>query len=174
MTEQDILRRQEINGQREYYLMLMGQFYHAYGHGAFALSRVTGYRVMRKQRRGGEVLTVGFPINCLERVQTRIQENKGQIRQLDEKTFLAVFDGVPTFSVPASELPCGLLDLLAVKTRIFPSKGEARNMVKGGGVSVNKDKVSDLDRDVTPADIVNGHYILLQKGKKNYYIVNII
>jgi len=100
MTEQDILRRQEINGQREYYLMLMGQFYHAYGHGAFALSRATGYRVMRKQRRGGEVLTVGFPINCLERVQTRIQENKGQIRQLDEKTFLfSGIDGTPDLSL---------------------------------------------------------------------------
>ena len=96
------------------------------------------------------------------------------LRALDEKTFLAVFDGVPTFSVPASELPCSLLDLLAVKTRIFPSKGEARNMVKGGGVSVNKDKVSDLDRQITPGDIIDGKYILLQKGKKNYYIVNII
>ena len=96
------------------------------------------------------------------------------LRALDEKTFLAVFDGVPTFSVPASELPCSLLDLLAVKTRIFPSKGEARNMVKGGGVSVNKDKVSDLDRQITHDDIIDGKYILLQKGKKNYYIVNII
>ena len=96
------------------------------------------------------------------------------LRALDEKTFLAVFDGVPTFSVPASELPCSLLDLLAVKTQIFPSKGEARNMVKGGGVSVNKDKVSDLDRQITPGDIIDGKYILLQKGKKNYYIVNII
>ena len=96
------------------------------------------------------------------------------LRALDEKTFLAVFDGVPTFSVPASELPCSLLDLLAVKTQIFPSKGEARNMVKGGGVSVNKDKVSDLDRQITPDDIIDGKYILLQKGKKNYYIVNII
>ena len=96
------------------------------------------------------------------------------LKALDEKTFLAVFDGVPTFSVPASELPCGLLDLLAVKTQVFPSKGEARKMVQGGGVSLNKDKVTDFAREVTPADIVNGHYILLQKGKKNYFIVNIL
>ena len=95
------------------------------------------------------------------------------LKALDEKTFLAVFDGVPTFSVPASELPCGLLDLLAVKTQVFPSKGEARKMVQGGGVSLNKDKVTDFAREVTPADIVNGHYILLQKGKKNYFIVNV-
>ena len=95
------------------------------------------------------------------------------LKALDEKTFLAVFDGVPTFSVPASELPCGLLDLLAVKTQVFPSKGEARKMVQGGGVSLNKDKVTDFARVVTPDDIVNGHYILLQKGKKNYFIVNV-
>ena len=95
------------------------------------------------------------------------------LKALDEKTCLAVFDGVPTFSVPASELPCGLLDLLAVKTQVFPSKGEARKMVQGGGVSLNKDKVTDFAREVTPDDIVNGHYILLQKGKKNYFIVKV-
>jgi tyrosyl-tRNA synthetase len=96
------------------------------------------------------------------------------LRRLDEKTFLAVFDGVPTFSVPASELPCGLLDLLAVKTAIFPSKGEARKMVQGGGVSINKDKIGDIDYQVSTSDIIDGKYILAQKGKKNYFIINII
>ncbi len=96
------------------------------------------------------------------------------LRKLDEKTFLAVFDGVPTFSVPASELPCGLLDLLAVKTAIFPSKGEARKMVQGGGVSINKDKIGDIDYQVSTSDIIDGKYILAQKGKKNYFIINII
>ena len=57
MTEQDVLRRQDTNGQTEFYLILVGQFYHAYGHGAFALSRVTGYHVLRKQRKWGELLT---------------------------------------------------------------------------------------------------------------------
>jgi tyrosyl-tRNA synthetase len=95
------------------------------------------------------------------------------LRALDEKTFLAVFDGVPTFSVPASELPCSLLDLLAVKTQIFPSKGEARKMVQGNGVSLNKDKIADIDYQVGEKDIVNGHYILAQKGKKNYFIINV-
>ena len=96
------------------------------------------------------------------------------LRALDEKTFLAVFDGVPTFNVPASELPCGLLDFLAVKTTIFPSKGEARNMIKGGGVSVNKDKVTDFTGEITANDIIDDKYILIQRGKKNYFIVNII
>ena len=96
------------------------------------------------------------------------------LRALDEKTFLAVFDGVQTFNVPASELPCGLLDFLAVKTSIFPSKGEARNMVKGGGVSVNKDKVTDFTGEITADDIIDDKYILIQRGKKNYFIVNVI
>lgn len=95
------------------------------------------------------------------------------LKALDEKTFLAVFDGVPTFDVPASELPCGLLDLLAVKTAIFPSKGEARKMVQGGGVSINKEKVADIDYSVSESDILDGKYILVQKGKKNYFIINV-
>jgi tyrosyl-tRNA synthetase len=93
---------------------------------------------------------------------------------LDERTVREVFANVPSFSVPAAEFPCNVLDLLAVKTAIFPSKGEARKMVQGGGVSLNKAKVTDINADVTPADIVNGHYILAQKGKKNYFIINVI
>ena len=96
------------------------------------------------------------------------------LRKLDEKTFLAVFDGVPSSDVARSELPCGILDLLAVKTGVFPSKGEARKMIQGGGVSLNKDKVSDPETQVTEADIVDGKYILAQKGKKNYHIIRIV
>ena len=96
-----------------------------------------------------------------------------ELRKLDERTFLAVFSGVPTFNVPKAELPCNLLDLLAVKTQVFPSKGEARKMVQGGGVSLNKDKVSDIGYEVSEQDILDGKYILVQRGKKNYYILNI-
>ena len=95
------------------------------------------------------------------------------LRRLDERTFLSVFKGVPSVSISKADLPAGILDMLAVKTDIFPSKGEARKMVQGGGVSINKDKVTSLDREITEADIVNGHYILAQKGKKNYYIINV-
>ena len=95
------------------------------------------------------------------------------LRKLDERTFLAVFSGVPTVTVSRSELPCNLLDLLAVKTQVFPSKGEARKMVQGGGVSLNKDKVTDINYEVTENDILDGKYILAQRGKKNYYILNI-
>jgi len=95
------------------------------------------------------------------------------LRALDEKTFLSVFAGVPTFDIARADLPLGLLELLAVRTSIFPSKGEARKMVLNGGVSINKDKVTDLDRNVGPEDILDDKYILLQKGKKNYYIINV-
>ena len=95
------------------------------------------------------------------------------LKALDEQTFLAVFDGVPTYDIPASEFPAGILDVLATKTDIFPSKGEARKMVQGGGVSINKEKISDIDRQVGKEDILDGKYILLQKGKKNYYIINV-
>ena len=95
------------------------------------------------------------------------------LRSLDERTFLAVFSGVPSGSLSKSELPCNILDLLAVKTDLFPSKGEARKMVQGGGVSINKDKVTDIAYDVTEKDIIDGKYILAQKGKKNYYLIHI-
>ena len=96
------------------------------------------------------------------------------LRSLDEKTFLAVFDGVPTFDVPKDKLPCGILDFLAVQTSIFPSKGEARKMIQGNGFSLNKEKVTDFNREITEADILDGKYILAQKGKKDYYIVNVL
>ena len=97
-----------------------------------------------------------------------------ELRKLDEKTFLAVFNGVPTFDVPKSELPCNILDFLEVKTGVFPSKGEARKMTAGGGVSINKDKVTDINYEVSEKDIMDGKYILAQKGKKNYFIINVI
>ena len=97
-----------------------------------------------------------------------------ELRKLDEKTFLAVFSGVPTFDVQKADLPCNILDFLAVKTQVFPSKGEARKMVQGNGVSINKDKVADVNYEISEKDIVDGKYILAQKGKKNYFIINVL
>ena len=96
-----------------------------------------------------------------------------ELRKLDERTFLAVFAGVPSFDLPRAELPCGIIDLLAVKTSVFPSKGECRKMIQGGGVSINKDKVSDIARIITEADIIDGKYILAQQGKKRYFIIRV-
>ena len=95
-------------------------------------------------------------------------------RSMDERTVREVFANVPSFEVKADEFPCNVLDLLAVKTAVFPSKGEARKMVQGGGVSLNKGKVGDINYEVTAGDIINGHYILAQKGKKNYFIINVV
>ena len=97
-----------------------------------------------------------------------------ELRKLDEQTFLDVFAGVPTFSIKREELPAQLLEVLAVKTGIFPSKGEARKMVQAGGFSLNKDKITDIAYEVSEADVVDGKFILAQKGKKDYYLINVI
>ena len=93
------------------------------------------------------------------------------LKSLDEQTFLAVFDGVPTFSIERSKLPLGILDALAVETAVFPSKGEARKMIQQNGFSLNKEKMNDIARQLCEDDIINGKYILAQKGKKFYYII---
>ena len=93
------------------------------------------------------------------------------LRSLDEKTFLAVFDGVPTFGIRREDLPVGILDALAVHTQIFPSKGEARKMIQQNGLSLNKEKVTDITRELVEQDIIDGKYMLVQKGKKDYYII---
>jgi tyrosyl-tRNA synthetase len=111
--------------------------------------------------------------NAVAASQMLFGGNSEDLKKLDERTFLAVFGDVPSFDLPKAELPVNIMDLLAVKTNILPSKGEARKMVQGNGIAINKDKVTDIAAEVTEADIVNGHYILAQKGKKNYYIINI-
>ena len=97
---------------------------------------------------------------------------KDALVKLDEQTFLDVFDGVPQEHVNRADLEAGIpiVDFMAVNTQIFPSKGEARKMTQANGVSVNKDKVT-LDKMMTPEDLIDGKYILVQKGKKNYYLV---
>ncbi len=95
------------------------------------------------------------------------------LRGLDEQTLLQVFEGVPQFTIAKADLGMGFIDLCAEFTKIFPSKGECRKMVQGGGVSLNKEKVQDGTRAVTEADLIAGKYLLVQKGKKNYYLVTV-
>jgi tyrosyl-tRNA synthetase len=94
------------------------------------------------------------------------------LRKLDEKMLLSVFEGVPQSEVPKSLVGSGIniVDFLAGETGIFNSKGEARRMLKDNGVSVNKEKVGE-GYQVSEKDLLNGKYILVQKGKKNYYLV---
>jgi tyrosyl-tRNA synthetase len=99
------------------------------------------------------------------------------LASLDERTFLAVFEGVPQVQLSQavySNLE-NVLDLVAEKTdfKLFPSKGEARKMILGGGVSINKEKVEDPQGPVTYS-LLQGKYLLVQKGKKNYVIVEVM
>ena len=95
------------------------------------------------------------------------------LRKLDEKTFLAVFDGVPTYNVAKAKFAEGInvLDLLAGETDIFPSKGELKRTIKGNGMSINKEKYSDEAGIINADSLINGKYLLVQKGKKNYFLV---
>ena len=95
------------------------------------------------------------------------------LHRLDEQTLLQVFEGVPQFTVAKADMGCSFIDLCAEKTQIFPSKGECRKMIQGGGVSLNKEKVADPMRTVEEADLIAGKYLLVQKGKKNYYLVTV-
>ena len=95
------------------------------------------------------------------------------LRKLDEETLLSVFDGVPQFEVAKADIADGLkaIELFTDKAAIFPSKGEMRKLVAGGGVSVNKEKLADQDKLIDESMLLNGKYLLVQRGKKNYYLV---
>ena len=97
------------------------------------------------------------------------------LRKIDEQTFLQVFEGVPQFEVPAAALAegIGFINLCTEQAAIFPSKGEARKLIQGGGVSLNKEKVISTDAVVTSGDLLSGKYLLVQKGKKNYFLITV-
>ena len=95
------------------------------------------------------------------------------LRKIDEETLLSVFEGVPQFEISKDELKEGIkaVDLLAEKTAVFPSKGEMRKTVQGGGVMINKEKLTAFDAVIGEESLLNGKYILAQRGKKNYFLI---
>ena len=95
------------------------------------------------------------------------------LRGIDEQTFLQVFEGVPRFEIsrPLIEGGVGFLALCTEHAAVFPSKGEARKLIQGGGVSLHKRKIAAVDCMVGSADLLSGRYLLVQKGKKNYYLI---
>lgn len=97
------------------------------------------------------------------------------LMHLDEQTLLDIFDGVPRFEISAARLKEGIpvLDLLAVDTKVFPSKGEARKMTQGNGLSINKEKYTDPNGTIDETFLIGGKYILVQRGKKNYYLLTV-
>lgn len=94
------------------------------------------------------------------------------LHRLDEETLISVFEGVPQYEISTADLSAGIgiVDLVADKTTIFPSKGEARRMLKDGGVQVNKTKVGE-EFTADASQLLSGKYLLVQKGKKNYYLL---
>lgn len=101
--------------------------------------------------------------------------NKAQeiLHKIDEDTLLSVFEGVPQFEVDKSLIEAGvsLINLTTDNAAVFASKGEMRKMAQGGGVSINKEKVSDPNMIIDSSYLLNGKYILAQRGKKNYYLI---
>jgi tyrosyl-tRNA synthetase len=111
------------------------------------------------------------------------------LRKLDEQTLLAVFDGVPTFKIKENGFLIGenqpgftdswirddvginIVDLLVERAPVFQSKGELRKLIASGGISLNKQKVEDPTQTITENDLIAGKYLLVQKGKKNYYLI---
>jgi tyrosyl-tRNA synthetase len=95
-----------------------------------------------------------------------------ELKALNENQLLDIMDGVPRFTITTQAIQDGIniVNLLA-ETTILPSKGEARKMVQSNGVSINKSKVGSIDYILTTADLLNQKYVLVQKGKKNYYLI---
>jgi tyrosyl-tRNA synthetase len=99
-----------------------------------------------------------------------------QLHRMDESTFLAVFEGVPTYDVSSDIVASGVTvsDLCTVHTSIVESRGELRRLIQGGGVSLNKERIDNTETLVGAGQLLNNRYLLLQKGKKSYYLIRVI
>jgi tyrosyl-tRNA synthetase len=95
------------------------------------------------------------------------------LSELNEAEVIALFEGVPNFNIPLAELNQGInaTDLLAAHTSVFPSKGEAKKMIQGGGVAVNKVKIDSAESVYQSDTLINGKFLVVQKGKKNYFLI---
>lgn len=95
------------------------------------------------------------------------------LKTLDSKSVLEMFEGVPQFKISKAELAEGIdvATLLAEKTTVFPSKGEVKKTIQGGGLSINKTKVAEMLANYTVEDLINDEFIIVQKGKKNYFLL---
>jgi len=102
--------------------------------------------------------------------------NVSDLQKLSEKMFLEIFEGVPQFEIDKHLVEGGiqLIDVLSVNTSIFTSKGEARKMLQAGGVSINKEKVQTVETLIDKNVLINDKYILVQKGKKNYFLIKVV
>ena len=137
-----------------------------------------GRRVLQK-RLAEEVTTMVHSREDLEMAQeaSSILFGKGTketLQKFDEATLLSIFEGVPHFVLPKDQLGQPAVDLFTRDdVKIFSSKGEMRKLVQGGGVSLNKEKLAAFDQVVTAEDLIDGKYLLVQRGKKNYYLITV-
>ena len=93
--------------------------------------------------------------------------------RIPEKMFLSVFEGVPHFDIAPERMNAEIMQLLTEDAEIFQSKGELRRLIQGGGLSINKKKVSDPEMVLAPESFINSRYLLVQKGKRNYYLIRV-
>ena len=137
-----------------------------------------GRRVLQK-RLAEEVTTMVHSAEDLQTAQEASnilfgKATKENLQKLDEATFLDVFNGVPHYTVGRDVIGQPAIDVFNQEGMdIFPSKSEMRKLVKGGGVSLNKEKLAAFDKVVTEDDLIDGKYLLVQKGKKNYFLITV-
>jgi tyrosyl-tRNA synthetase len=98
---------------------------------------------------------------------------KETLQKFDEDTLLSIFEGVPHFDINKDALGQPAVDIFTQSAPVFASKGEMRKLVQGGGVSLNKEKLQAFDTVITAEDLIDGKYLLVQKGKKNYYLLTV-
>ena len=101
------------------------------------------------------------------------KSTKESLLKLDEQTLLDIFEGVPQHTIDRSQLGQPAIELLTQAAPVFASKGEMRKLVQGGGVSINKEKLAEFDRPITADDLIDGKYLLVQRGKKNYTLITV-
>ena len=101
------------------------------------------------------------------------KSTKDSLLKLDEQTFLDIFEGVPQYEVSRDRIGQPAVEFFTQDAPVFASKGEMRKLVQGGGVSLNKEKLNAFDREITADDLIDGKYLLLQRGKKNYYLITV-
>lgn len=101
------------------------------------------------------------------------KSTKETLMKTDERTLLDIFEGVPAYDIDKSAIGQPAVEIFTQHAPIFASKGEMRKLVQGGGVSLNKEKLTAFDRVVSADDLIDGKYLLVQRGKKNYFLVTV-
>ena len=139
--------------------------------------RTEPHRRLLQNKLAEEVTTLVHGAEELELAQKASQilfgkSTSEELKSLNERTFLSVFEGVPQSEIQRAELEGDILELLSDKSGFLASKGEARRALKENSISINKDKISE-DFSVSAEDLIAGKYLLLQRGKKNYFLLKV-